>query len=187
VHREGALRAAHMDARSRPDRGDPSLADALGGTPSHWACYRFSVKLRKERDQIAGCIDALAASLREHYPDMGREVAIDASDMPVLRERAAVYLQRRPRAPDLQRPRRILGASLRRQHKEGRRFLWIPHPRRRLHQDRPAACMAGRDGPQPRVQLCRAPSRRGSCSWLHAPLMRDGHGLRQHACLCRVR
>lgn len=62
----------------------PGLADALGGTPSHWACYRFATKLRKERDRIAVCIDALAAALREAHPDMGREVAIDASDMPAF-------------------------------------------------------------------------------------------------------
>jgi transposase len=60
----------------------PALADTLGGTPSHWACYRFATKLRKERERIAGCIDALSTSLREQYPDMGREIAIDASDMP---------------------------------------------------------------------------------------------------------
>lgn len=60
----------------------PGLADALGDTPSHWACYRFATKLRKERCRIAGCIDALAARLREAYPEMGREVAIDASDIP---------------------------------------------------------------------------------------------------------
>lgn len=60
----------------------PGLSDALGGTPSHWACYRFATKLRKERDKIAACLDALAAKLREAHPDMGREVAIDASDMP---------------------------------------------------------------------------------------------------------
>lgn len=59
-----------------------ALAAALGGTPSHWACYRFGRKLRKERERIAGCIDALAAGLREHYPDMGQAVVIDASDMP---------------------------------------------------------------------------------------------------------
>ena len=59
-----------------------ALAETLGGTPSHWACYRFATKLRNERERIAGCIDALAASLREAYPEMGREVAIDASDMP---------------------------------------------------------------------------------------------------------
>jgi hypothetical protein len=60
----------------------PGLSGALGGTPSHWACYRFAGKLRRERERIAGCVDALAAALREQYPDMGREVAIDASDMP---------------------------------------------------------------------------------------------------------
>jgi transposase len=60
----------------------PGLSDTLGGAPSHWACYRFATKLRKERERIAGCIDALAASLRDHYPEMGREIAIDASDMP---------------------------------------------------------------------------------------------------------
>jgi hypothetical protein len=58
------------------------LAEALSGTPSHWPCYRFAVKLRRERERIAGCIDALTASLREHYPEMGHEVAIDASDIP---------------------------------------------------------------------------------------------------------
>jgi transposase len=60
----------------------PGLADALGGTPSHWACYRFARKLRAEREVLAGCLDALTASLLEQYPDMGHEVAIDASDMP---------------------------------------------------------------------------------------------------------
>jgi hypothetical protein len=60
----------------------PGLEAALGGAPSHWACYRFARKLRTERERISVCLDALAASLREHYPDMGQEVAIDASDMP---------------------------------------------------------------------------------------------------------
>jgi len=60
----------------------PGLEAALGGAPSHWACYRFARKLRTERERIADCLDALAASLRDHYPDMGTEVAIDASDMP---------------------------------------------------------------------------------------------------------
>lgn len=60
----------------------PGLEVALGGAPSHWACYRFARKLRAERERIAGCLDSLASSLREQYPDMGTEVAIDASDMP---------------------------------------------------------------------------------------------------------
>jgi hypothetical protein len=60
----------------------PGLAEALGGTPSHWACYRFATKLRAERAPLAACLDALAASLRARMPEMGREVAIDASDLP---------------------------------------------------------------------------------------------------------
>jgi hypothetical protein len=60
----------------------PGLSTAIGGTPSHWACYRFATKLRKERERIAGCIDALTAALREAHPDMGTEIAIDGSDMP---------------------------------------------------------------------------------------------------------
>jgi hypothetical protein len=58
------------------------LSDALGGAPSHWACYRFARKLRAEREVLAGCLDALVAALREQYPDLGTEVAIDASDIP---------------------------------------------------------------------------------------------------------
>lgn len=57
------------------------LSDALGGAPSHWACYRFARKLRAEREVLAGCLDALAASLREQYPEMGQDIAIDASDI----------------------------------------------------------------------------------------------------------
>ena len=60
----------------------PGLQDALGGTPSVWACYRFSTKLRKNHPAIAECIDACAESLRGQLPDFGRDVAIDASDMP---------------------------------------------------------------------------------------------------------
>ena len=71
-----------MDARADLIAEHPGLEAALGGAPSHWACYRFARKLRAERERIADCLDALAASLREHYPDMGSEVAIDASDMP---------------------------------------------------------------------------------------------------------
>jgi len=58
------------------------IAEHPGRAPSHWACYRFATKLRKERERIAGCLDSLTASLREHHAEMGREVAIDASDIP---------------------------------------------------------------------------------------------------------
>jgi hypothetical protein len=62
----------------------PGLQEALGATPSVWACYRFSTKLRKNHPVLADCIDACVASLREQCPDFGRNVAIDASDLPAF-------------------------------------------------------------------------------------------------------
>jgi hypothetical protein len=49
-----------------------------------WACYRFARKLRENRPALEACLDACAASLREQYPDFGRDVAIDASDLPAF-------------------------------------------------------------------------------------------------------
>jgi hypothetical protein len=58
-----------------------ALAEAVGGTPSEWACYRFTVKLREHSAALADCLDHLTASLRAELPEYGRDVAIDASDM----------------------------------------------------------------------------------------------------------
>jgi Transposase DDE domain len=62
----------------------PGLQDALGGSPSCWACYRFATKLRANKPVIEACLDALAESLRAEHPDFGRDVAIDASDLPAF-------------------------------------------------------------------------------------------------------
>src|SRR6266550_6034151 len=53
----------------------PGLQDAMGGAPSCWAMYRFSRKLRENRPALNACLDACAASLRTHYPELGRNVA----------------------------------------------------------------------------------------------------------------
>jgi transposase len=58
------------------------LQAAIGGAPSEWACYRFAVKLRDNAPLLADCLDRLTIALRERTPEMGRDVAIDASDMP---------------------------------------------------------------------------------------------------------
>jgi hypothetical protein len=60
----------------------PGLQAALGGQPSVWACYRFSTKLRKNEPLLAECLDEVVAALREQLPHFGRDVAIDASDLP---------------------------------------------------------------------------------------------------------
>src|SRR6266516_1275198 len=57
----------------------PGLQSRLGASPSVWACYRFAKKLCENHPALADCIDAVAASLREQYPDFGKDVAIDAS------------------------------------------------------------------------------------------------------------
>jgi hypothetical protein len=62
----------------------PGLQDALEGCPSVWAMYRFATKLRANRPALAACLDAFAASLRAQHPDFGRDVAIDASDLPAF-------------------------------------------------------------------------------------------------------
>jgi hypothetical protein len=63
-------------------REHPGLQDALGASPSVWGCYRFATKLRKNHPALADCIDACIEALRDQYPDFGRNVAIDASDLP---------------------------------------------------------------------------------------------------------
>jgi hypothetical protein len=46
--------------------------------------YRFSRKLRENRPALNACVDACAASLRSQYPELGRDVAIDASNLPAF-------------------------------------------------------------------------------------------------------
>src|ERR1022692_1491118 len=59
-----------------------ALREAIGGTPSHWACYRFAAKLREHRDVLATCIDRVLVTLHAARPEMGQTVAIDGSDLP---------------------------------------------------------------------------------------------------------
>jgi hypothetical protein len=59
-----------------------ALADAIGGTPSAWACYRFGKKLRENKPLLDACLVRVAASLRAELPQLGENIAIDASDLP---------------------------------------------------------------------------------------------------------
>jgi transposase len=59
-----------------------ALREAIGGAPSHWACYRFAAKLRDHGDMLTACIERVLTTLREANPEMGKTVAIDGSDMP---------------------------------------------------------------------------------------------------------
>lgn len=59
-----------------------ALREAIGGSPSVYACYRFATKLRQNRPALDACFAAMAASLRAALPEYGTAVAIDSSDLP---------------------------------------------------------------------------------------------------------
>jgi hypothetical protein len=62
----------------------PGLQAVLGDTPSIWACYRFTTRLREQKPLLDACLDGILAALHAEMPDMGRDVAIDASDLPAF-------------------------------------------------------------------------------------------------------
>lgn len=66
-------------------REHAGLQAAIGcanGVPSEWACYRFARKLRENGDMLDRCIDGVTAALHAELPELGRNIAIDGSDMP---------------------------------------------------------------------------------------------------------
>ena len=80
----------------------PGLQGALGGTPSVWACYRFTVKLRAHSDALADCLDRVASSLQAAVPGLREDVAIDASDMPAFANGMRDVYRGGPRARAIQ-------------------------------------------------------------------------------------
>jgi hypothetical protein len=63
----------------------PALAAVIapdGETPSVYACYRFTAKLRDHAHLLEGCIARVLKELKRRNPVLGWDVAIDASDMP---------------------------------------------------------------------------------------------------------
>jgi transposase, IS5 family len=53
-----------------------------GDIPSVYACYRFTKKLRENDDLLEKCIVKVIHSLKEKNPEFGKNIAIDASDVP---------------------------------------------------------------------------------------------------------
>src|SRR5205823_2219686 len=68
------------------------LQRVLGCAPSQWACYRFAKQLR-ERDQwvLTGLTNMVLIALRDSHPTMGRDIAIDASDLPAYSNGRRTY------------------------------------------------------------------------------------------------
>ena len=53
-----------------------------GKPPSVYAAYRFAEKLRANSGMVERCIDGVIEGLKAKLPTYGRDLAIDASDMP---------------------------------------------------------------------------------------------------------
>lgn len=45
-----------------------ALQSAIGGAPSHWAMYRFSVKLRDQKPLLDACLSGIVAAIHERLP-----------------------------------------------------------------------------------------------------------------------
>ena len=53
-----------------------------GNPPSQWSLYRFTAKLRQNNEALQRCIDGVVEGLKAKLPLYGRDLAIDASDIP---------------------------------------------------------------------------------------------------------
>lgn len=53
-----------------------------GNPPSAWSAYRFAAKLRANGEMVERCIDGVVEGLKARLPSYGRDLTIDASDMP---------------------------------------------------------------------------------------------------------
>lgn len=105
-------------------REHAALRASIGpAVPSEWACYRLTRKLREHSDTLTACLDRVTAALHAKHPDMGRDVAIDGSDLPAYANGPAVPLQERAGARAILRPGCLLGAPFRRLDTQGRRVL----------------------------------------------------------------
>lgn len=75
-----------------------------GDPPSKWAVYRFAKKLRENGAAVERCIDGVVEGLRAKNPAYGRDIGIDASDMPAYangqRDIGEVKVPRRFSDPD---------------------------------------------------------------------------------------
>src|SRR5438552_1464681 len=88
----------------------PGLQDVLGGSPSCWACYRFTVKLRENQPLLADCLDRVSGRSARGAARVREGCGYRRLRSSRLRQRAAVRPQRRSQARAVQRSRRLLGA-----------------------------------------------------------------------------
>jgi hypothetical protein len=83
--RHGAGQVAVLDANLALVHEHSALAEVIapgGELPSVYACYRFTAKLRQYDHLLQDCIARVVRRIKDRDPEFGKDVAIDASDMP---------------------------------------------------------------------------------------------------------
>ena len=126
--------------------------------PVRLRAYRFAAKLRAYSDLLDLCIASVLDRLRAVRPDFGRDLAIDASDVPAYAN-GQRYLSKNGRQrerysdPDASWGHRSAVST----RKGGGFYGYRVHGRVCPHG--PSGGLASRDCRKPRVQLRRAPAR----------------------------
>jgi hypothetical protein len=116
-----------------------ALAEAIGDTPSEWACYRFAKKLREHKPLLDACLDRVAGALSDELPELGMDVAIDGSDLVAWANGQRFVRKGGPERETFSDPGCFVGTPERRQYAKGRRVLRLQAPRGGLRPHRPTA------------------------------------------------
>ncbi len=171
-------------------REHAALREAIGGSgepPSHGACYRFAAKLRAYSDLLDGCIARVLDRLRAERPDFGRDIAIDASDLPAYANGQRYLSKNGPERKRYSDPDASWGhRSAVSTRKGGGFYGYKVHAAVCARTDLPRR-LAGRDGTCARIVLRHPASRRGEGSRLRPRDGRARHGLRHRSDPRRLR
>ena len=139
------------------------LQDALGGAPSQDAIYRFTEKLRGQRGLLERCIGRVTEALQEKLPEYGRDVAVDASDLPAYANGQKYKYKGGPVRENFSDPDATWGAPIHCLDAQGRRVLRVPGSHGRVLADRSTVgvgCEARERGREPRGPVRARPDRR---------------------------
>ena len=169
-------------------REHDALREAIGGEcPSVYAAYRFAAKLRAYSDLLDACIARVLDRLRAENPDFGRDLAIDASDLPAYANGQRYLSKNGPERKRYSDPDASWGhRSAVSTRKGGGFYGYKVHAAVCARTDLPRR-LAGRDGTCARIVLRHPASRRGEGSRLRPRDGRARHGLRHRSDPRRLR
>jgi hypothetical protein len=140
------------------------LVKSLYALPSIYACYRFGAKLRAHHELLERCIERVLRSLKSARPELGHDLAIDASDMPAYAN-GQRYVSKgdRERAPEeYSDPDASWGHRSAVSTRKGGGFYGYRVHMAVCHRDRAARRLACRDRACQRVDVRRAAPRRSA-------------------------